>query len=118
MKQDELIMSDVPWAMAWYGNRQSLWLTLDVDEDFYAINDYQKPIRGLFLTAVTMDAKFVSNFLRSDDFSWGNFVMEMMYKGETKKGFPLRSSTRESLYWPEEVFLSDWARWRASSESE
>jgi hypothetical protein len=118
MKQDELIMSDVPWAMAWYGNRQCLWLTLDVNEDFYAINDYQKPIHGLFLTGVTMDAKFVSNFLRSGEFSWGNFILEMMYESNTADGFPLRSSTRESLYWPEEVFLSDWARWRAPSESE
>jgi len=113
MKPDELLMSDVPWAVAWYGDRQCLWLTLDLKDDFYAINDYQKPIRGLFLTAVTMDAKFVSNFLRSDDFSWGDFVLRSMYKSELPNDFPLRSATRESLFWPEEFFLTDWSRWMA-----
>jgi len=29
MKEQELTMSDIPWAMAWYGQRQSVWLTLN-----------------------------------------------------------------------------------------
>jgi hypothetical protein len=117
MKEDELVMSDVPWAVAWYGNRQSVWLTLDLNKDFYAINDYQKPVKGLYLTAVTMDAKFVSNFLRSGEFSWGDFILKSMYKSELPRDFPLRSAPTGVLFWPEEVFLSDWSRWRASDRS-
>jgi 4-amino-4-deoxy-L-arabinose transferase-like glycosyltransferase len=118
MKTDELMMSDVPWAVAWYGNRQSVWLTLDVDQDFYAINDYRKPILGLYLTGVTMDGKFVSSFLRSGDFSWGDFILKSMYQSELPRDFPLRSATQEGLFWPEEFFLTDWARWRADSTPE
>ena len=118
MKPDELTMSDVPWAMAWYGNRQSVWLTLDVDEAFYTINDYQKPIRGLYLTAVTMDAKFVSNFLRTGDFSWGDFILKSMYQSELPRDFPLRAATQKGLFWPEEVFLTDWPRWTVDDDAE
>ncbi|MCU0772374.1 MAG: glycosyltransferase family 39 protein [Verrucomicrobia bacterium] len=118
MKEDELLMSDVPWAVAWYGNRQCVWLTLDLAKDFYAINDYQKPVKGLYLTAVTMDAKFVSNFLRTGEFSWGDFMMKTMYKNELPRDFPLRSAPTGILFWPEEIFLTDWNRWRASERSE
>ena len=34
MKENELMMSDVPWAVAWYGNHQCLWLTLNAQEEF------------------------------------------------------------------------------------
>jgi len=115
MKPDELIMSDVPWAVAWYGNRQSIWLTLDVANDFYSINDYQKPVKGLYLTPVTMDGNFASTFLRTGEFSWGDFVLKSMYKGELPRDFPLPAATRESLFWPEEIFLTDWNRWRTSN---
>jgi hypothetical protein len=39
MKENELMMSDVPWAVAWYGQRQCVWLTLNAQDDFFAIND-------------------------------------------------------------------------------
>ena len=35
MKPDELMMSDVPWAVAWYGNRPSVWLTLNTQDRFF-----------------------------------------------------------------------------------
>src|SRR2546429_2067228 len=43
MDEKELVMSDMPWAMAWYGKRQSVWTTLNVQDrkgqdDFFAIN--------------------------------------------------------------------------------
>jgi len=117
MKPEELMMSDVPWAVAWYGDHQCIWLTLNLDEDFYSINDYQKPIQGLFLTAVTMDAKFVSNFVRSGNFSWGDFVLQSMYKSQLPRDFPLRSAPKGILFWPEEIFLSDWNRWRTQTET-
>jgi hypothetical protein len=47
---DELIMSDMPWAVAWYGNRQSLLLTRSPEQEFLDVNDWQKPVNGLFLT--------------------------------------------------------------------
>lgn len=118
MKDSELMMSDVPWAVAWYGDRRALWLTLNVEDDFYAINDFQKPVRGLFLTAITTDAQFVSNFIRTQELTWGDFVFKVFRNG-VPGHFPLRIAPPLDKYylnWPEEVFLTDWARWEADSE--
>ena len=52
----ELMMSDIPWATAWYGYSQCAWLTLSVG-DFFTINDFQKPINALYLTPLTIEKR-------------------------------------------------------------
>jgi hypothetical protein len=73
-KPDELTMSDIPWGMAWYGQRPCVWLTLKPEPDFFTIHDYQKPIQALMLTPVTMDARLLSRFIRDGDRGWGQFI--------------------------------------------
>jgi hypothetical protein len=68
-KEDELIMSDVPWAVAWYGQSQCLSLTLTARSDFFAVNDYLKPISALYLTPQTVD-----RWTQSGD--WGNLFLQ------------------------------------------
>jgi hypothetical protein len=100
MDEKELTMSDVPWAMAWYGRRQSVWLTLratpDKDaiphEDFFAISDYQKPITMLYLTPQTMDSRFLSQWMQAGEISWGTFVVNALVKGQLPASFPIRKS--------------------------
>ena len=56
-------MTDMPWAVAWYGQRPSIQLTLKykskpderLKNDFYAV-DAMKPISALYLTARTLKA--------------------------------------------------------------
>ena len=89
MKPNELMMSDVPWAVAWYGQRQCVWLTLNAQDDFFAINDYLKPVQALYLTPETMDAKFVSDWVRADEHSWGNFILQAVAQSQIPTSFPL-----------------------------
>ena len=110
MKEDELMMSDVPWAVAWYGHRQCVWLTLNAQADFFAISDELKPVRGLYLTPQTMDARFLSQWIRAGEFSWGSFILESLLKKEIPPTFPLRKSPGGFL--PEQMFLTDWERWK------
>ncbi len=109
MKPTELMMSDVPWAVAWYGRRQCVWLTLNAQDDFFAINDYLKPVNALYLTPETMDGKFISHFYRPGEHSWGSFVLDVQLRKELPPDFPLRKSLPGFL--PEQFFISDWARW-------
>jgi uncharacterized membrane protein YuzA (DUF378 family) len=118
LKESELVMSDVPWAMAWYGQRQSIWLTLrckpdpkdrNLHEDFFAVNDYLKPINALYLTPQTMDARFLSQWIRAGDQSWGSFILESMLKGKVPSDFPLSAS--QTGWLPEQLVLTDWQRW-------
>jgi len=112
MKPDELMMSDVPWAVAWYGHRQCVWLSLDAQTEFFAINDYLKPVQALYLTPQTMDGKFVSDWVQTQDFSWGNFVVDSVLKAKIPNGFPLNNAPKGFL--PERLFLTDRARWQTA----
>jgi hypothetical protein len=120
MNEDELMMSDVPWAVAWYGQRQCLWLTLNSDSEFFAVNDAMKPIRALYLTPVTLkNSQSLDQRWREDDYArthrkaegtWGWFVSELMVNRGVPRTFPLRSAA--SGYLPDQLFLTDWDRWK------
>jgi hypothetical protein len=112
MKPDELMMSDVPWAVAWYGDRQCVWNTLDAQGDFFAINDYMKPVQALYLTPLTMDGRFISDWVQTRDFSWGNFIVDTVIKNQFPPGFPLRFAPKGFL--PDRLFLTDRQRWEAA----
>ena len=112
MKENELMMSDVPWAVAWYGRHQCVWLTLNAQDDFFAINDYLKPVQALYLTPGTMDGKFVSELLRSGEHSWGSFIALGVLQNQIPLGFPLRNSPTGFL--PERLFLTDRERWKTA----
>jgi hypothetical protein len=109
MKPDELMMSDVPWAVAWYGDRQCLWLTLDAQKEFFDVNDHLKPVRALYLTPVTMDSRFITDWIKAHEFSWGSFIIDSVVKNIIPPGFPLRNALPG--YLPDQLFLTDYERW-------
>jgi hypothetical protein len=110
MEENELMMSDVPWAVAWYGDRQCLWLTLNAQDDFFAVNDNLKPVQALYLTPETTDGKFVSEWIRAGEHSWGNFLIQASLQNQIPQGFPLRNAPTGFL--PERLFLTDRQRWK------
>lgn len=117
MEPDELLMSDMPWAVAWYGDRNSMLVTLDAPMDsklsargdYFAINDFEKPISGLYLTPITLDARFLSEMLKSRESIWGRFVLDTLLRTNVAKGFPLRHARAGLL--PDQLFLTDHPRW-------
>jgi 4-amino-4-deoxy-L-arabinose transferase-like glycosyltransferase len=111
MKPSELIMSDIPWALAWYGDRQTVWLTRDTQSQFFAIHDYLKPVRGLYLTTLTTDTGFLSNWLRARPEDWEKFVYFSMLNNQFDPKFPLRRVMPTLDLVPEQLFFSDYARW-------
>ncbi len=116
MQEDELMMSDMPWAVAWYGDRACLWVTLGYGEgsDFFAVNDYQKPIKALYLTPLTTNARFVSQMVKGQEFAWGRFLLDSLMRTNVPSGFPLKEAPRGFL--PDHLFLTDWQRWRGKEE--
>ncbi|MGI8967212.1 MAG: hypothetical protein ACR2H1_14145, partial [Limisphaerales bacterium] len=96
-------------AVAWYGQRQCVWLTLDAQgEDFFKLNDDLKTIQAVYLTPRTTDARFLNEMIKDKD-GWPRFVLEILAKGEVPSRFPLRKSPTGFL--PDQVFLTDWERW-------
>lgn len=109
MRPGELTMSDVPWAVAWYGDRQAILLTLNAEDQFYALNDYIKPVRALYLTPQSMDVKFQSQWgPGGSEGSWGSLIVNALSRQVLPQRFPLHKSVRL----PDQLFLSDWERWQ------
>jgi hypothetical protein len=119
LTEKELMMSDVPWAVAWYGDRQAVWMTLNStsspdnptewQESFFAINDALKPVNALYLTPRSLDAHFQSDWVRGTELSWGRFIMDTLAKGQVPTAFPLRKMPPG--YLPEQLLLCDTPRW-------
>ncbi len=113
-KQNELIMSDMPWAVAWYGRRPSVLTTLGWQEDFQQITNQYKAVNGLYLTQLTTDSPFMSNWIHGETRGWGQFLIDCILRQEVPTGFPLRSAPQG--FFPEQIFLADSERWRPKAE--
>ena len=114
MKESELVMSDIPWAVAWYGDRQCVWLAQNAESEFFAINDYLKPVRALYLTPQTMDLRLLSQGLRTGEHSWGRFLIGIL-RDKVPKSFPLLKAAPGFM--PEQLFLTDYERWSTTNDA-
>ncbi len=83
VEDDELMVSDLPWATAWYGNQRTLWLPNTLDE-FYAVNDQRQTVAALYLTTETTGRAYVGDLWDGAHSDWLPFV-----EGRLPEGFPL-----------------------------
>ncbi len=103
LRPQEAICSDMPWANAWYGDRTSLLLPVNV-ETFYDIHDFHDRLSGLYFTLKTRDLPLISGLQAPEFESWRN-VME----GRLPADFPLPQAT--TLAGVDQLFFSDRPRW-------
>ena len=103
-------MADFPWAVAWYGQRPSVWLSLKHREepglkfknDFFAFGDIGRPIRALYFSQRTTKAvetgtleAWIHRAERTEwepyVGDWENFILVGVYLSrEVPSGFPLK----------------------------
>ena len=110
--QEEIIASDMPWAVAWYADRKSLWLPSSVT-DFFALDDYHQlggRIVGLHLTPVSGDQPFISGIINGEYKDWAPFITRNF---NALKDFPLRESTRLP---GDSIFYGDRDRWTLKTD--
>jgi hypothetical protein len=51
--KDEVLVSDIPWAVAWYADRSAIWEPFE-GKDFLQINYDVKRVSGIYLTQETL----------------------------------------------------------------
>jgi hypothetical protein len=105
----EWMMSDVPWAVAWYGDRQCTWTTLNCQYEFVALNDFIKPVSGLYLTLQTLNGKLLTECIQGGVDNWSNFAYKTLVYNQLPDKFPLRQFPLEAL--ASGLFLTDRQRW-------
>lgn len=113
--EDEIIASDMPWAVAWYAQRSSLLLPESVRE-FNRMHDYQdfkQPIRGLYLTPVTGNQPLFSGIYKGSYKEWALLIT----RPPQIKGFPLPAFTPLPID-GECIIFADRDRWTTTRSAE
>jgi hypothetical protein len=108
----ELMMSDIPWAVAWYGNRDCMWLPLAArdpgGEDFFAVNDFERRVSAIYLSPLTSEAPLRQ--VAEGTEIWALFYFDALMRRNLPTGFPLlhayEGSARSGHF-----FLADRRRW-------
>jgi hypothetical protein len=96
-----LFMSDIPWAVAWYGPRECVWNSLRVSdtaeanvrnrrEDFFVFSEARRPIEAVYISPYWADMPFRPRFIGDLDFEWGRFYLEVLRGANLPSGFPLK----------------------------
>jgi hypothetical protein len=110
---DEVIASDMPWAVAWYADRKSLWLP-DTVATFMDMHDYERlhaDIVGLYLTPVSGDTRFYTDITKGEFKEWMPFIMRNL----NSRNFPFHAVTVLPLD-NECIFYADRNRWSQKAE--
>ncbi len=108
IEPQEMIVSDMPWAVAWYADRKSLWLPMTVKE-FTNLNDYnllQSRIVAMYLTPISGNEPFVSTIMKGEYKEWSPWIR----REPNIRNFPLRALTALPIN-NESVIYADRDRW-------
>ena len=113
--ESELMMSDIPWAVAWYGNRDCIQLPLRIQspedrEDFYAVHDFLKPVNALYLSPYTTEAPVRLLVTDVNSYRWGWLYLDALVRRNLPKGFPLLNAYAGSAR-AGHLYLADRPRW-------
>jgi 4-amino-4-deoxy-L-arabinose transferase-like glycosyltransferase len=106
MKPDEVIASDMPWAVAWYANRHSVWVP-DTMQSLIELSDYNVlggPINGLYLTSISGAQNNLRDIVKGEYKDWAPLIQRSV--DLQKSPLPLKWPTLLGLD-NECVFFSD-----------
>jgi hypothetical protein len=112
MKPAEVTASDMPWAVAWYADRRSLWVP-ESPKIFSDISDYNVlggPINGLYLTPISSTENTFRDIVKGEYHDWARIIE----RAGVPDQFPLRWATVALGVENECMFFSDHNREHAS----
>jgi hypothetical protein len=114
-EEDEVICSDMPWAVTWYAGRTSLLIPESVRE-FTRIHDYnelKQKVRGLYLTPISGNQPLFSQIYKGKFRDWAQLIT----RPPQVQGFPLAFYTALPID-GEAIIFSDRERWNQPRKTE
>jgi 4-amino-4-deoxy-L-arabinose transferase-like glycosyltransferase len=111
MKPNEIIASDMPWAIAWYADRRSLWVpdTIKAFTDFSDYNVLGGPVDALYLTPISGGSNTLRDIVKGEYRDWAAVIQRSVVIDK----FPLKWATLLGLE-NECIFFSDYDRSKAA----
>jgi hypothetical protein len=103
LEPTEVLMTDMPWATAWYGNRASILLPGSVD-GFFEIHDYHQRISAIYFTTLTRDKAWIRDLKTGEYKTWLPIL-----EGRVPRDFPMVHGFPMNNM--DQLFLTDRPRW-------
>jgi hypothetical protein len=105
MTPQEIVASDMPWAVAWYADRPCVWLpeTIKIISDLSDYNILGAPIHGVYLTPISGTDNTYRDIIRGEYRDWAAVIQ----RGGLPTDFPLKWATVDLGIDNECIFLSD-----------
>lgn len=120
--ENEVIVSDVPWAVAWYADRISLWLPLNPEQlEVLRVRGEaaETPLAGIFLTPESIDGRLATEIMKGEYGSWSRLIArgEMFRLGldTMEDGFVFPYAKAMPID-NQSFFYSDRRRWPADAQ--
>ncbi len=124
-----LLMSDAPWAMAWYGLRDCVWVTLRVmdepeanlanrREDFFMFTEGRRRVRGVYISPLWANEPMQGRFFGDPDFSWGRYYLDVLLRERVPTGFPLKYILGGGFLTGGHFFLAEEEWWGAQNRTQ
>lgn len=106
LEPGECMMTDIPWATAWYGGQTSILLPDDID-GYYEIDQDHQTIAMIYFTTVTRNKPWVRDLAdpTSPEYSW----YRIFASGKVPPDFPLAHA--RFIAGSDQYLLSDRPRW-------
>lgn len=105
-----LIVSDIPWATAWYQDRVSVWLPY-TKEGYYRVNDFFGPVNSIFTTPYSADRPMYSKIEKGEYKAWESLIRRTNLSDQPLPYllglYPLKVPAEKAEY----LFLSDTKYW-------
>jgi hypothetical protein len=91
MKPQEVTASDIPWAIAWYADRPSIWVpeTIKTMTDLSDYNTLGAPINGLYLTPISSTENTYRDIVKGEYKDWAPVIQRTIQL----ENFPLKWAT-------------------------
>ena len=111
--EHEIIASDMPWAVAWYADRKSLWIPMTL-KDFTTLTDYDQlkgQVVGLYLTPISANTSFLYSVMKGEYAEWAPYVVRKV----ESRDLPFKAVTAL----PKDndcVFYADRDRWTSRED--
>ena len=91
---EQIIASDMPWAVAWYADRRSLWLPFE-RQDLIDLSDYNRlggPVAALYFTPISGTGNTLGDLIDGEYRNWSSYIIRTIkpagnpYPDATKMG--------------------------------
>ena len=96
---DEIIASDMPWAVAWYADRRSLWLPYK-QEDLIDLSDYKRlggPVSALYFSPISGTENTLGDLVNGDYSNWTAYIVRTVKPADSPFPFKLTMGIRDCV---------------------